>query len=229
MVLALLVAYIPVKTLLAEEVLPANSDVVTDTVVVSDASGKTGEEVTVTLSFTDGVIVKALSISDLQYDKTKLQLVDGEWNIEGKLSDWGKYNEGEGVIAFEDNNEVVGTFFTFTFKIIEETTDGDAVVTCKVGAKEKQSDGTEKDIELTVAEGKVTIETIKKQIVVGSGKGYTGKQISVPISLENNPGIAGMKLKVDYDNTVLQLVSVEDSGNLGENMHSNSISSVPLR
>lgn len=227
LVLALLVAYFPVKTLLAEETLPTATDGVTETIVLSEAKGKTGDEVEVTLSTTCEIMVKALSISELEYDETKLQLVSGEWNLDGVLKDWGSYNKEEGVLAFADNTLVNGKFFTLTFKIIEETEDCDVTVTCKVGAKEKQDDGTETDLNLTVSAGKVSVETIKKQIVVGSGKGYTGKQISVPILLENNPGIAGMKLKVDYDNTVLQLVSVEDSGNLGEKMHSNSISSVP--
>ena len=227
LVLALLVAYFPVKTLLAEETLPTATDGVTETIVLSEAKGKTGDEVEVTLSTTCEIMVKALSISELEYDKTKLQLVSGEWNLDGVLKDWGSYNEEEGVLAFADNTLVNGKFFTLTFKIIEETEDCDVTVTCKVGAKEKQDDGTETDLGLTVSAGKVTVETIKKQIVVGSGKGYTGKQISVPISLENNPGIIGMILSVNYDNTVLKLVSVTDGEKLGDAIHSDAMDTVP--
>lgn len=227
LVLALLVAYFPVKTLLAEETLPTATDGVTETIVLSEAKGKTGDEVEVTLSTTCEIMVKALSISELEYDETKLQLVSGEWNLDGVLKDWGSYNKEEGVLAFADNTLVNGKFFTLTFKIIEETEDCDVTVTCKVGAKEKQDDGTETDLNLTVSAGKVSVETIKKQIVVGSGKGYTGKQISVPISLENNPGIISMCLSVDYDSSILELVSVTDSGNLGEAMHSNATSVIP--
>ena len=227
LVLALLVAYFPVKTLLAEETLPTATDGVTETIVLSEAKGKTGDEVEVTLSTTCEIMVKALSISELEYDETKLQLVSGEWNLDGVLKDWGSYNEEEGVLAFADNTLVNGKFFTLTFKIIEETEDCDVTVTCKVGAKEKQDDGTETDLNLTVSAGKVSVKTIKKQIVVGSGKGYLGKQISVPISLENNPGIIGMILSVNYDNTVLKLVSVTDGEKLGDAIHSDAMDTVP--
>lgn len=221
LVLTLLVAYFPVKTLLAEETLSTTS------IVLSEAKGKTGDEVEVTLSATQEIMVKALAISELEYDKTKLQLVSGEWNLDGILSDWGSYNEEEGVLAFEENTLVNGEFFTLTFEIIEESEDCDVAVTCKVGAKEMQDDGTEKDLELTVGAGKVTVETIKKQIVVGSGKGYIGKQISVPISLENNPGIASMLLSVNYDTNVLKLNSVTDGEKLGLAIHSDDLTAVP--
>lgn len=222
LVLALLVAYVPAKTLFATG---STSD---GTVTIGEAKGKTGEEVNVKVSFLETTKVKALSISELSYDNTKLELLGGEWNVQNSIiADWNKYGNNEGVLAFADNTDVTNTFFTFKFKVIEESVDGDVAVTCKVGATKKLADGSEESLDLTVNAGKVTVETIKKQIVVGSGKGYTGKQISVPISLENNPGVVSMRLSLNYDKTVLKLNNVVDSGNLGENSHSDDLVSVP--
>ena len=58
------------------------------------------------------------------------------------------------------------------------------------------------------------------QITVNGTKGRAGATVSVAISLKNNPGIASMRLKVDYDSSVLSLVGVNDLGKLGSQLHS---------
>lgn len=64
-------------------------------------------------------------------------------------------------------------------------------------------------------------QTTNANIVVSSVTGSKGNQIKVTISLENNPGIISMKLKVAYDSSIMTLAGVEDKGNLGIIMHSN--------
>ena len=47
----------------------------------------------------------------------------------------------------------------------------------------------------------------------------TAHEVTVDVSLANNPGIISMLLEVSYDNTYLKLVGVEDAGILGTNFH----------
>ena len=49
-------------------------------------------------------------------------------------------------------------------------------------------------------------------IEVGAAKGTyeAGQIVSVDISIKNNPGFVSIQIPVKYDNTVLELVGVED-------------------
>ena len=52
-------------------------------------------------------------------------------------------------------------------------------------------------------------------ITVATVNGSAGKEVTVGISIENNPGIAGMTFALDYDKTRIELVGYEDSGMKG--------------
>ena len=186
--------------------------------------GQVNDEVYVTFAVEKGITANTLSISELEYDENKLQLIGGKWSVSGAIES--TFNDGEGAITFEDNTEIKGTFFTLTFKILDEVSD-EVTVTCKIEGVEKQADGAETNIEFVGAKDHKAIPIIKQQIIVGSGIGYTGKRISVPITLENNPGIVGMLLSVSYDNTVLNLISVTDGEKLGGTLHSNVMDAQP--
>lgn len=47
------------------------------------------------------------------------------------------------------------------------------------------------------------------------------------VSLQNNPGIASMRVKVDYNDAVMQLIDVEDMGLLGDAFHSTDYDATP--
>ena len=47
------------------------------------------------------------------------------------------------------------------------------------------------------------------KIVVGEVKGRAGEIVEVPVTIVNNPGFAGMDLKIEYDNTVLELIEIK--------------------
>ena len=55
-------------------------------------------------------------------------------------------------------------------------------------------------------------------LTVSETSGAAGKEVSVEIRMENNPGIVNMMLSLHYD-PLLTLVKVEDGGILGANMH----------
>ena len=81
-----------------------------------------------------------------------------------------------------------------------------------------------KDITITVEEVSSPSEAT---IQVSSVKGLPGQTVSVPVSLENNPGIVSMLVSVTYDRDVLTLVGVEDAGLLGTAEHNPSYSAFP--
>lgn len=60
-------------------------------------------------------------------------------------------------------------------------------------------------------------------IAVSSNREKAGKTVDITVSLEDNPGIISMLLKVNYDNTYLTLTEVKDAGVLGEQVHSDNI------
>lgn len=47
-------------------------------------------------------------------------------------------------------------------------------------------------------------------------KGYASDEVSIAVSIENNPGIWGMDLRISYDKTAMKLTSVEN-GNFYQN------------
>ncbi|MBQ0037935.1 MAG: bacterial Ig-like domain-containing protein [Clostridiales bacterium] len=64
---------------------------------------------------------------------------------------------------------------------------------------------------ITVVEGKVPVITVDDLTVTA------GEKFSVPIKLSNNPGIASLKLKVDYDSSLMTLDGVTYNSSMGGN------------
>ena len=56
-------------------------------------------------------------------------------------------------------------------------------------------------------------------VVISNKSAHAGDTVDLDISLENNPGIVGMGLKVEYDSSILTLIDVKDAGILGETVH----------
>ncbi len=67
------------------------------------------------------------------------------------------------------------------------------------------------------------------KISVSSARGYLGKEVSVTISVEDNPGFVSMLLSVHYDTNALRLKSVSDKGLVPGAMHSNDLTMMPYR
>ena len=61
-------------------------------------------------------------------------------------------------------------------------------------------------------------------ITVGSGNGKAGDVISIPIKLEDNPGIIAMQFSVSFSNTALTFISFQEENLLNGASHSGSIS-----
>ncbi len=65
-------------------------------------------------------------------------------------------------------------------------------------------------------------KTMKGVLNVTSSKGCAGSNITVKVSVTQNPGIVSMALKLEFDQSVLELVSADDSGILGVTNHQTS-------
>ena len=67
-------------------------------------------------------------------------------------------------------------------------------------------------------------------ITVGSVSTRAGGDVRVPISIRNNPGVASVLLRVEYNQKVLKLKSVEDGGILGqsETAGNQNLTAMPL-
>ena len=73
----------------------------------------------------------------------------------------------------------------------------------------------------------IVIPETDANIVVAGGRCRAGETVDVTISLENNPGVAFMRLSVDYDSNAMKLVDVKDAGILGIEVHSDNLTSDP--
>ena len=62
-------------------------------------------------------------------------------------------------------------------------------------------------------------------IAVEDAHAKAGETVDIAITMENNPGVAGMTLDVNFDSTVLTLMEVVDGGILGVNTHKPELSS----
>ena len=62
-------------------------------------------------------------------------------------------------------------------------------------------------------------------IMVSSASGNIGDIVEINVGLKNNPGIAAMRLNVNFDAKALRLVGVEDKGVLGAQTHGASYAS----
>ncbi len=65
-------------------------------------------------------------------------------------------------------------------------------------------------------------------ISVESTTASPGEIIEVPIYINNNPGIAALSLELIYDSK-LSLISVADTGILGEYLHGNNLNMIPYK
>ena len=64
-------------------------------------------------------------------------------------------------------------------------------------------------------------------IRVSGASAQAGGTVRISISLENNPGIIAMLLKVEYNSSVLTLIDVQDAGLLGTTYHNPDLAKSP--
>ena len=75
----------------------------------------------------------------------------------------------------------------------------------------------------------IAVAVSQPTIMVGSVEGNPGDTISVPITVENNPGIIALRIFVEYDAEVLQLTGVQDGTvfSTGKSTFNNHLEAIP--
>lgn len=125
--------------------------------IIESVYGKAGEEVNISLVLKNAGELKAICISDLQYDHSKLELVSAGWTVnDAIIQDWNMEDE-IGVLAYTRNTPVDGAVFTFTFKLNDDIEDYETLVSCNFTAKTRPDGEIETDVDFEILGGKVWV------------------------------------------------------------------------
>jgi len=123
--------------------------------IIGNVSGYAGEQVEVTFTMENLPALKALALSNITYDKKKLELVSGRWSdLGGLLADFDT-TKLAAVIAFPENTDVNTVVFTLTFRIKDGVGGCSLPVTCNVVAKTVNESGVEVSAPLLIKAGSV--------------------------------------------------------------------------
>ena len=106
-------------------------------------------------------------------------------------------NETGKTIIWTSSNEAVATVEN---GIVTARSAGDTLITAMV-------DGISAECTVTVTEP--VAESEKIQLRVGSAAGIKGQTVTIPITINENFGIAGFKVNIQYDAGVLNPISIE--------------------
>lgn len=197
----------------------------------SGVSGEAGDEISIDLTITDNPGIAYLKLK-VDYD-TDLSVVKAE--NKGVLAGTFTTSKTTSVKPYvlqwmgADDSSENGVIATVTFKISDTASAGEKAITVTV----EECDNSDFDeVEIGVINGNITVtgsgnpgtnpgdepgdepgvEPAKPQINVSSRSVNIGENVTLDVDLSDNPGIAYLKLKVDYDNTALSLVSASNLG-----------------
>lgn len=89
------------------------------TVEVSSATAQVGDTVSLTVAVSAGQVRSMMIVPE--FDGECLQLLSGQWLINGDLQDDWSAEAGDAVIAFEEPQNLDGGVFVLTFKVLEKS------------------------------------------------------------------------------------------------------------
>ncbi|MCD8048835.1 MAG: Ig-like domain-containing protein [Clostridia bacterium] len=140
------------------------------------------------------VTEKTVNVIGVALDKTSLTLEAGETaQLTAEVFPEEATNTS---VTWESSDERVATVAD---GVVTAVAGGSAVITVTTS-----DGGYAAQCSVTVTEE----EAEKADISVGSVTARAGDEVTVPIEIENNPGIAGFNFVIDYDNTLLTPVSI---------------------
>lgn len=211
-----LLSYVPVNAI----TIPTIAD---PEIVLSSVSGEAGNEVTVDISLSGNPGVAYLKLK-VNYD-TDLSIVKAE--NKGVLAGTFTTSKTTTVKPYilqwmgADDSSGNGVIATVTFKIADNASVGEKSITVTV---DECYNAEFDDVTFDVANGSITVsdaddpgtdpgvEPASPQIAIPSETVTCGENVTLNVNLSDNPGIAYLKLKVDYDHTALTLVSASNLG-----------------
>lgn len=181
------------------------------TMTVTTVTAERGQTVTLDVVVSGNPGMNAAALKPV-YDETALELVSMKFNTDdfSGNEEYGK----NAVWATGSNNTSNGKFLTLTFKVLDEAAIGMTEVTIfnidgylKEGAV---SNSSAESVNYKVVAGGVNVfDPTAPVINVSTVYGLPGDTVTVSVSLANNPGIMAAALKPVYDDSVLELVSVD--------------------
>ena len=105
-------------------------------VAVDNSSARAGEIVTLNVVLSNAPELESLSISEITYNTSALELISVEWKVTNALLlNWDD-ETGMGAVMYSSPTDLNGTILAFSFKIKDETADGNYPVSCKVASLE---------------------------------------------------------------------------------------------
>lgn len=135
-------------------------------VVVDSKTARSGETVLLSITLEKANTLKSIAISNIQFDTDALELVEGQWKLDGAILSNVNIGNKTAVIAFSDNTDCNGELFTLIFRIKDDVSDGLYSVSCDVTAKHKDETG-EKLVDILSVPGDIEIINIQRGDVNG--------------------------------------------------------------
>ncbi len=113
------------------------------------------EFIIVAISVENTPEIKTFALSNLNYDKTVLELVSFDWDTDGILKNW---NGTQAVLTKSADADINGKIITLTFKVKENCADyaGDYSISCSL--KARKADGT--TVEFVTVPGVITLKNV---------------------------------------------------------------------
>ena len=184
----------------------------TPTVTVSSAAAAPGSTVTLNVSLSDNPGINTFSFG-FDYDTTRLQLLD----VTPDPAVGGQFAYSTKAVWLNSSDTTYnGNYLNLTFKVLANAAAGSAQVTVTYNAGDI-SNYNEDDVNFAIVPGTVTVTppVSDSAITVGTATAAPGAEVTVPVSVSNNPGFNTFVLGIAYDTTRLSLNTVTVNPNLG--------------
>lgn len=202
-------------TLVAGKVIvKATTPVSPGTITVGTATADPGTELTIPVSISGNPGINTFSLG-FSYDTTRLNLKNVTLN--SGLGGQFQYTK-KAVWLNSSDSTYNGEILSLTFDVLAGAAAGDASVAVTYNAGDI-SNYNEDDVDFTLVSGKVTVRSqtpaSSGTIAVGTATAAPGAEVTVPVSISNNPGINTFSLGFSYDTTRLNLKNVTLNSGLG--------------
>ena len=197
------------------------------TIAIESVVAENGEEVSVKVRIENNPGVWGMDVK-ISYDKEALTLLSVDNGDFYQNSEWTKGNlKGDVYILsyeageLEDIMTTSGTLAILNFKINDSAPSGDYEIKASYNPGDIINIAFD-DLNFKVINGNITvkdqstIESTEPTIALESVVAENGEEVSIKVTVENNPGVWGMDIKISYDKEALTLMSV-DNGNFYQN------------
>ena len=190
------------------------------TVTVGTAEAQAGQTVTVPVKIADNCGFAGFTFS-INYDSAVLTLTDirkGEVLLESESGALTKSVSANTVTWVDSQNSTGnGVVLYLVFQVAGDAQTGSSPVTLSLKNNNSTNfvDETSKAIRTNFTAGAVTVQPKQTyeetgKLVLSSERARAGDEVTVSVSIEDNPGIMVMVLGIDYDKSKLELIGHED-------------------